>query len=84
MNTEREQRGIDAVDIEKLSSVTDSLELNVLLKRILKGITVSPTGKNWRIEVGHISGDTQGFILTNGELRFVTDTIKLRKLLDEF
>ncbi|MCW2482791.1 hypothetical protein [Candidatus Symbiopectobacterium sp. NZEC135] len=81
---EREQRGINAVNSAKLSSITDSLELNLLLKRVLKSITVTRSGLGWAVIIYHLSGDTQSFMLDNGKLRFVSDSIALRKLLAEY
>jgi len=81
--SQREQQGIDSIKPEMLSTVT-GLELNMMLKRVLECITVSPAGTNWRVQIKHISGDTQGFILTDGEVRFVSDTIQLRRQLAEF
>lgn len=84
LNTEHKQRGIDAVDVEKLSSITDALELNILLKRILRSITVSGSGLKWNVKIEHISGDTQSFFMINGQIGLVSDSIALREQLLSF
>ncbi|MEI7279733.1 recombinase family protein, partial [Pectobacterium atrosepticum] len=81
---EREQRGIDAVNNAKLSSITDSLELNLMLKRVLKSITVTRSGSSWAVRIFHLSGHTQSFMLDNGKLKFVSDSIALKNLLNEY
>ncbi|RJL20332.1 recombinase family protein [Pectobacterium polaris] len=81
---EREQRGIDAVNNAKLSSITDSLELNLMLKRVLKSITVTRCGLGWAVRVFHLSGHSQSFLLVNGQLKLVSDSIALKRLLAEY
>lgn len=80
----REQRGIDAVQNEKLSSITDGLELNLLLKRVLKSITVTRSGNGWVVKILHLSGHKQNFLMVDGEIKFMSDTIALQKLLAGF
>ncbi|WP_288443610.1 recombinase family protein [uncultured Serratia sp.] len=81
---EREQRGIEAVKSEKLSSITDGLELNLLLKRVLKSITVFRSGNGWAVKVLHLSGHKQNFLMVDGEIKFLSDTIALQNLLAGF
>jgi DNA invertase Pin-like site-specific DNA recombinase len=81
---ECEQRGIEAVKSEKLSSITDGLELNLLLKRVLKSITVIRSGRGWAVRVLHLSGHKQNFLMVDGEIKFLSDTIALQKLLAGF
>ncbi|EKN3687828.1 TPA: recombinase family protein [Yersinia enterocolitica] len=84
LQNEREQRGIDAVQSETLSSITDGLELNLLLKRVLKSITVSASGNGWAVKVLHLSGHKQNFLMVDGKIKFLSDTIALQKLLASF
>lgn len=68
-----------SVDFNLLSDIKDPVELNMMLKRVLREITVYNTSKHWRIKVKYLNGHSQSFRWDGQNMSFVSDS---KKLLD--
>lgn len=68
-----------SVDFNLLSDIKDPVELNMMLKRVIREITVYNTSKHWRIKVKYLNGHSQSFRWDGQNMSFVSDS---KKLLD--
>lgn len=68
-----------SVDFNLLSEIKDPVELNMMLKRVIKEIVVFNLKKSWRIKVQYLNGHSQSFRWDGYSMSFVSDT---KKLLD--
>lgn len=68
-----------SVDFNLLSDIKDPVELNMMLKRVIREITVFDLKKSWRIKVQYLNGHSQSFRWNGKEMSFVSDS---KKLLD--
>lgn len=76
------ERSESAVQIDRLSSIEDPVELNMLLKRVIREITVKESGKGWFISVRYLNGHSQKFLWVNNEIKFFSDTKKFLRYLE--
>lgn len=72
----------NSVDFNLLSEVKDPLELNMLLKRVIKSIVVSNLEKSWRIKVLYLNGHSQSFRWDGKNITFKSDTKKLLEFMN--
>ncbi|EKT3983751.1 recombinase family protein [Klebsiella aerogenes] len=77
-------RAENSVDINLLRDIEDPVELNLMLKRLIKEITVSETGKRWRIKVKYLNGHSQGFVWNGSKMSFITDTKKILDIHNDY
>ncbi|WP_116291246.1 recombinase family protein [Enterobacter hormaechei] len=66
-----------SVDLNLLQEVQDPVELNMMLKRVIREITVFNLKKSWRIKVSYINGHSQSFRWDSKNISFKSDTEKL-------
>ncbi|HIE3987222.1 recombinase family protein [Serratia nevei] len=76
------ERSEQSVELDRLSSVKDPVELNMLLKRVLKEITVTEMNKGWRVAIKYFNGHSQGFLWKDDKINFLSDTKKLLDYLE--
>lgn len=69
----------NSVDLNLLQEIKDPLELNMMLKRVLREITVFNTSKYWRIKIQYLNGHSQSFRWDSKRITMKSDT---KKLLD--
>ncbi|GCQ31704.1 recombinase family protein [Escherichia coli] len=72
----------NSVDFNLLSEVKDPLELNMLLKRVIKSIVVSNLEKSWRIKILYLNGHSQSFRWDGKNITFKSDTKKLLEFMN--
>lgn len=68
-----------SVDLNLLQEVKNPLELNMMLKRVIREIKVSNLQKSWRLKVCYLNGHSQSFRWDGQNISFKSDT---KKLLD--
>lgn len=69
-----------AFDFKLLQEIKEPQELNMMLKRIIKQITVFNIGKRWRIKVFYRNKHSQSFIWDGENASFISDTKKLLEI----
>ncbi|HBZ8158489.1 TPA: recombinase family protein [Escherichia coli] len=68
-----------SVDLNLLQEIKVPVELNMMLKRVIREITVFNLKKSWRIKVQYLNGHSQSFRWDGQNMSFVSDS---KKLLD--
>ncbi len=71
------QRSEQSVELDQLSQVKDPVELNMLLKRVIKEISVKEMTKGWRVAIKYLNGHSQRFLWKDDRISFMSDTKKL-------
>ena len=71
-----------SVDLNLLQEIKDPVELNMMLKRVIREITVSNLKKSWRIKVTYLNGHTQSFRWDGKNISFKSDTKKLLEFME--
>ncbi|GIP83894.1 TPA: recombinase family protein [Escherichia coli] len=71
-----------SVDFNLLSEIKDPIELNMMLKRVIKEITVFNLKKSWRIKVQYLNGHSQSFRWDGYSMSFVSDSKKLLEYMN--
>lgn len=71
-----------SVDLNLLQEIKDPVELNMMLKRVIREISVSNLKKSWRIKVTYLNGHTQSFRWDGKNISFKSDTKKLLEFME--
>ncbi|MDR2288590.1 MAG: recombinase family protein [Serratia marcescens] len=78
---------VDSKDVKKLASINDTLEYNMIIKRLVQKVVIhkfDTRANSFRVEVFKTDNHKQNFLVKDGRILFKSDTKALTELLRSF